>query len=120
MNLTTSQTAGNKCKVELHPADKDNQPASIDQQDKPVSVASSDEAVVSISDLAADGLSFVMHFLKAGSASVSIDADADLDAAEVRDLIDTIDVTVVAAGKPEAATLGITIGPSVAEGDSLP
>jgi hypothetical protein len=120
MNLVTSQTAGNKCLVSLHPADSDNNPAPIDQTDKPVAVVSTDDTTVSVSDLATDGLSFVLHFLKAGTASVSIDADADLDPGELRDLIDTIDVTVVAPSRPEAATLGIVIGPSVAEGDPLP
>jgi hypothetical protein len=120
MNLVTSQTAGNKCLVSLHPADSNNDPAPIDQTDHPVTVTSTDDAVVSVSDLATDGLSFQLHFLKAGTASVNIDADADLDAGELRDLIDTIDVTVVAASRPEAATLGIVIGPSVAEGDPLP
>ena len=120
MNLTTSQTAGNKCAVTLHPADSNNAPAAIDQTDHPVTVTSSDTNVVAVSDLAADGLSFQLHFLAAGTASVTIDVDADLDPGELRDLVDTIDVTVVAAHAPEAATLGIVIGAAVPEGDPLP
>lgn len=120
MSLVTSQTAGNKCLVTLHPADSNNQPAAIDQTDHPVQVTSSDPTIVEVSDVAADGLSFQLHFRSAGSAQVSIDVDADLDPGELRELIDTIDVTVVPPHAPEAATLGITIGASVPEADPLP
>jgi hypothetical protein len=115
MNLVSQQVVGTKTPLSIAPADADGNPATVDQADEPVQWTSTDPAVVEITDVAADGLSCMAHYRSAGTASVSVKADADLDPAELRELVDTIDFTVVAAGKPEAATLGITIGAAVPE-----
>lgn len=115
MNLVSQQVTGTKCQLSITPLDSAGAPATVDVADQPVKWVSTDDTVVSITDIAADGLSCNAHFLKAGTASVSVDADADLDAGELRNLVDTVDFTVVAAGKPEAATLGLVIGAAVPE-----
>lgn len=115
MNLVAQEVVGTKAPLTIAPADANGAPASVDTSDHPVTWTSTDPSIVEITDIAADGLSCTAHFRAAGTASVSVDADADLDPAELRDLIDTVDFTVVAAGKPEAATLGLTIGVAVPE-----
>jgi hypothetical protein len=120
MNIVAQAIAGMKARVTLNPLDKDGGPATVDTSDRNTIVASTDEAKMTVSDIAADGLSFTVHALAAGSAQISIDPDVDLDTGEQRSLVDTIDFTIVAVGKPEAATLNIAIGTFVPEADPLP
>lgn len=58
-------------------------------------------------DVQPDGLSAYVVSGNPGASSVTVTADADLDAGEVRELSDVIAVNVVAA---EAAGLGLTMG----------
>jgi hypothetical protein len=74
--------------------------------DGPPEWANSNPSVVSLT-VAADGLSAVIKSLAPGAAQITVTADADLDAGEVREITGVLDVEVMSG---EAVTLGVTAG----------
>lgn len=92
-----------KVSLSLSPKTAAGNPAALDGA--PV-WSVSDPSVLELA-VAEDGLSAVVSAKGLGAAQVSVVADADLDAGEVRELSGVLDILVVAA---EAATLGVSAG----------
>lgn len=102
MPLTIAITNEEKILVSLAPTTASGNPATLDGE--PTWTVTEGDATL---DVQAGGMSAYIVSGAPGASTVSVSADADLDAGEVRELSDVIAVNVVAA---EAAGLGLTMG----------
>lgn len=102
MPLNIALTTEEKILVTLNPLTVAGNPATVDGE--PVWTVSEGDATL---DILPGALSAYVVSGSAGASLVTVTADADLDAGELRELSDVIAVTVVAA---EAASFGFNAG----------
>ncbi len=102
MPLSLAITNEEKILVTLNPTTAAGNPAVLDGE--PVWVVTEGDATL---DVQPGGLSAYLISGSVGASTVTVAADADLDATELRELTDVIALNVVNA---EAAGLGLTAG----------
>ena len=102
MPLTIAITNEEKILVTLAPTTASGNAATLDGE--PTWTVTEGDATL---DVQPGGMSAYIVSGAPGASTVTVTADADLDAGEVRELSDMIAVNVVAA---EAAGLGLTMG----------
>ena len=102
MDVTTDQNFPN---VTLSITDSQGRPANVDGV--PV-WASSDDTVLSV-EPAADGMSAVVNTVAAGTARITVSADADLGAGviEITGVSEDVNVTIGAAHQATTMTLSL-------------
>lgn len=104
-DFTTEQTLPVSAKV----VDGRGRPKAIDGE--PV-IASSDETVVTVSDVVNDGnggITFNVNSVAAGSARVTVTADADISP-EINEIVGVLDVNVTLDPRTAARTIELAPG----------
>lgn len=102
MPLNIALTNEQKVLVTLNPTTESGNPAPLDGE--PTWAVTEGDATIEVQS---GGLSAYIVSGNPGSSTVTVTADADMDAGETRELSDVIAVTVVAA---EAASIGFSVG----------
>lgn len=94
-------------------------PAAIDETDHPVAVASSDETVLTIANVAvaADkkSVTFDIETVAVGTARVTVSADANVSAGTVEDIVLTSEDITVTPGAAGQATGGAIALPAASD-----
>ena len=122
MKIQDKGKAGTKSRVRLFPKGSTGEDRTIDQQDHPTTVETTDALKAQGVRVAEDGLSYIYERLAitdrapdGSNVPVFLNAkvDADLTKGETRDLVAEIECEIVAEEVPEANDVDSIIGPSV-------